>query len=382
MTSEACLRKYACRVDARRVQVGRKTNARWRCVMQDHNTVQSDASLHSDGFGFRCRLGPVAVSVVALVSSLLTCAPSLAVMPFAQSTDPQSQSPSDARSRDGQRTNGQEESADRRTADAGPPDADPAAAPRRDRAQRGGRASTVLPPDWPRAGGFGGRERPLFEGLVADEFLNDLARRELTDEELARAIRIATRVSEEWGKTLAARAEQDPIQLKVAMRSTGRRILALMSLEERSPELFEAKIVELRAQGETARAGDALRRAQERASGADADDNSRAPSDGKLDVELTELRAALDAAVARQVVATIAVRREEIRAIESRLARAKDDIERDAAEPSRLVEEIRARALAPRDGRGGVDGGSRDSRDPRDPRGEPRNEAPRNEAPQ
>jgi hypothetical protein len=207
---------------------------------------------------------------------------------------------------------------------------------------------------------------------VADEFLSDLTRRELTDEELARAIRIATRVSEEWGKTLAARAEQDPIQLKVAMRSTGRRILALMSLEERSPELFEAKIVELRAQGETARAGEALRRAEERGRSADADESARAP----IDAELTELRAALDAAVARQVVATIAVRREEIRAVETRLARAKEDVERDAAEPSKLVEEIRGRALAPRDGRGGAEGGTREPREPRDAResrAEPRN---------
>ena len=63
-------------------------------------------------------------------------------------------------------------------------------APRRDRASRGGRSGGALPPDWPRAGGFGGRDRPFLDGLVADEFLSDLARRELTDEELARAIRI------------------------------------------------------------------------------------------------------------------------------------------------------------------------------------------------
>lgn len=340
--------------------------------MQDHNTVRSDVHLRNDRCEFRRRLRPVSMSVVALVSALMTCTPALAAMPSARSPDPQSQAPSDARSRDGQPTHGPEESAEGRTTGAGSTDAGAGDAPRRDRAQRGGRAATALPPDWPRAGGFGGRERPLFEGLVADEFLSDLTRRELTDEELARAIRIATRVSEEWGKTLAARAEQDPIQLKVAMRSTGRRILALMSLEERSPELFEAKIVELRAQGETARAGEALRRAEERARNAGADESARAP----IDAELTELRAALDAAVARQVVATIAVRREEIRAVETRLARAKEDVERDAAEPSKLVEEIRARALAPRDGRGGAEGGTREPREPRDAResrAEPRN---------
>jgi hypothetical protein len=255
-------------------------------------------------------------------------------------------------------------------------DGEPPDAPRRDRASRGGRSGGALPPDWPRAGGFGGRDRPFLDGLVADEFLSDLARRELTDEELARAIRIASRVSEEWGKTLATRAEQDPIQLKAAMRSTGRRILALMSLEERSPSLFEAKIAELRAQGETARAGEALRRAEDRMREA----GEEAPQTAEAEAELTALRAALDATVAKQVAATLVVRREEIRAVEARLARANEEVERDAADSSKLVEEIRARALAPRDARTGGEGGARESRgEPRgesrgEPRGEPRSE--------
>jgi hypothetical protein len=247
-------------------------------------------------------------------------------------------------------------------------DGEPPDAPRRDRASRGGRSGGALPPDWPRAGGFGGRDRPLLDGLGAAEFLSDLARRELTDEELARAIRIASRVSEEWGKTLATRAEQDPIQLKAAMRSTGRRILALMSLEERSPSLFEAKIAELRAQGETARAGEALRRAEDRMREA----GEEAPQTAEAEAELTALRAALDATVAKQVAATLVVRREEIRAVEARLARAKEEVERDAADSSKLVEEIRARALAPRDARSGGEGGARESRG--EPRGEPRGE--------
>jgi hypothetical protein len=251
-------------------------------------------------------------------------------------------------------------------------DGESADAPRRDRASRGGRSGAALPPDWPRAGGFGGRDRPFLDGLVADEFLSDLARRELTDEELARAIRIASRVSEEWGKTLATRAEQDPIQLKAAMRSTGRRILALLSLEERSPELFEAKIAELRAQGETARAGEALRRAEERLREA----GEESPKTAEAEAELTALRAALDATVAKQVAATLVVRREEIRAVEARLARAKEEVERDAADSSKLVEEIRMRALAPRDARGGGEGGAREPRGESrgEPRGEPRNE--------
>ena len=269
-----------------------------------------------------------------------------------------------------------EQAAVREDRDSDGRDGEPPDAPRRDRASRGGRTGAALPPDWPRAGGFGGRDRPFLDGLVADEFLSDLTRRELTDEELARAIRIASRVSEEWGKTLATRAEQDPIQLKAAMRSTGRRIRAHMSLEERSPSLFEAKIVELHAQGETARAGEALRRAEERMREA----GEEAPTTAEAEAELTALRAALDATVAKQVAATLVVRREEIRAVEARLARAKEEVERDAADSSKMVEEIRARALAPRDARSGGEGGARESRgEPRgEARGEPRSE-PRSE---
>ena len=38
---------------------------------------------------------------------------------------------------------------------------------------------------------------------------------------------------------------------EAALRTTGRRLFALLVLEERAPKLFEAKIAELRAQGET-----------------------------------------------------------------------------------------------------------------------------------
>ncbi|MCE2885011.1 MAG: hypothetical protein LW806_08965 [Planctomycetaceae bacterium] len=119
--------------------------------------------------------------------------------------------------------------------------------PAQGRRDRGARGAMPLPPDWPRAGGFGTRERGLIEGLVAGDAAGaDLSRREITDEELSRALKLAARVSEDWGRTLAARAEQDPAQLKAALRTTGRRLFALLVLEERAPKLFEASIAEMR----------------------------------------------------------------------------------------------------------------------------------------
>jgi hypothetical protein len=248
-----------------------------------------------------------------------------------------------------------------------------------------------LPPDWPRAGGFGTRERGLIEGLVTGDMPGgDLSRREITDEELARAIAVARRVSEDWGRTLAARAEQDPAQLKAALRTAGRRLFGLLLLEERAPRLFELKVAELRAQGETARAGEELKKAQaERAGAGDAAGAGTAAADERL----AALRAALDAAVARQIEATMAVRREELVAIEARIAEMRGAIERDAAESAQLAEEIKARVLAPRspeqrgsdqrglgpegesEPQGERRGGRDDRRGPRDGAGTPRDGA-------
>jgi len=252
--------------------------------------------------------------------------------------------------------------------------------PAQGRRDRGARGAMPLPPDWPRAGGFGTRERGLIEGLVAGDAAGaDLSRREITDEELSRALKLAARVSEDWGRTLAARAEQDPAQLKAALRTTGRRLFALLVLEQRAPKLFEAKIAELRAQGETARAAEALKRAQE--DGARAGDPAAPAAEPKDDASLGPLRAALDAAIARQIEATLAVRREELVAIEARIAEMRGAIEKDAADTAVIAEEIRTRALSPRqpearapEVRDGEDrrGPRDDRRGPRDPQGAPR----------
>jgi len=98
-------------------------------------------------------------------------------------------------------------------------------APReRERGGRGGRGSMPLPPDWPRAGGFGpnaqGGERPMIEGLVIEGLIpGTFGRRELNDDDLARAVAVAREISPEWGDAIEARIKQDSAQVKLALRT-------------------------------------------------------------------------------------------------------------------------------------------------------------------
>ena len=211
-----------------------------------------------------------------------------------------------------------------------------------------------LPPDWPRAGGFGpnlgsnlsggaggGRARPLIEGMVIDEMMSgEFGRREMSEADVARVVAVAKLVSPAWGDVLEARAKQAPEQWRLSLRSDGRRLLALVALQERAPKVFEAKIVELRAQAETARIAGELRRAT-----SEVDAEAAAPANN---VNLAELEKSLEEAVAAQVAATLATRREELLAIEQRLEKMRADLDADDANAAALVEELKTRARAPR----------------------------------
>jgi hypothetical protein len=187
-----------------------------------------------------------------------------------------------------------------------------------------------LPPDWPRAGGFG-PDRPIGEGLAIEALVaGDFARRELTDDDLARVVEVAREVSAEWGDTIAARARENPEQVKESLRGGARRLLALTALKERAPKVFAAKVVELRAQGETMRAAAELRRVEaDPASATDAVDAARA---------------ALEDAAGQQIEATLAVRAEELVALEQHLERMRGDLARDGENRGELARELAVRA--------------------------------------
>ncbi len=220
----------------------------------------------------------------------------------------------------------------------------------------------------------------MLEGIVVEEMMNaDGGRRELTDEDLARAVAVAKLVSVEWGNVMEARAKSEPAQMRASLRAGGRRLLGLVALQERAPEVFEAKVTELRAQAATNRAASEVRKAKE-SGGVDA-------------AQMTALETALDAAAAAQVAATLEMRRAEYSALATRLATMKDGIDADAKNRATLEADMKARALAPRDGprdgprepgRDGPRDGSRDAPrdDPRDDPREPRRDAPADAPPQ
>jgi hypothetical protein len=202
---------------------------------------------------------------------------------------------------------------------------------RRDAESRRARGRGMpVPPDWPRAGGFG-PERPMAEGLAIETIVvGDAIRRELTDADLERVVAVAREVSPEWGETLAARAKESPEQVKEALRGGARRLLALTALKERAPKVFAAKVAELRAQGETARAVAELRRLESDAASTDA--------------ALAAARAALDQCAMRQVEATIAARAEELSALEQYIERMRKDLARDGGNAEALAKELAERA--------------------------------------
>ena len=209
--------------------------------------------------------------------------------------------------------------------------------------RRGGRGMP-LPPDWPRAGGFGpgaaGLERPMIEGLVIEGLLPaTFARRELTDDDVARVVAVAKEVSPEWGAAIEARVEQDAAQVKSSLRTSGRRLLGLVALKERAPVVFAAKVAELRAQAETDRAATELREAE-----ADSSTDSPAAGAAERGPGIERLREALAAASARQVDATLAARRAELDALEERLAKLRSDLEADRGRRADMAAEVAKRA--------------------------------------
>lgn len=221
---------------------------------------------------------------------------------------------------------------------------------RRDTESRRARGRGMpVPPDWPRAGGFG-PERPMAEGLAIETIVvGDAIRRELTDADLERVVAVAREVSPEWGETLAVRAKENPEQVKEALRGGARRLLALTALKERAPKVFAAKVAELRAQGETARAVAELRRLESDAA--------------STEDSLAAARAALDQCAKRQVEATIAARAEELSALEQYIERMRKDLARDGGNVESLAKELsqRARERGPRraeapEGREGSEG--------------------------
>lgn len=221
-----------------------------------------------------------------------------------------------------------------------------------DRVRERSRGGRSMPPDWPRAGGFGpggqGAERPMIEGLVIEGLIpGTFGRRELTDEDLAKVVAVAREISPEWGTVIEARIKEDAAQVKSSLRTSGRRLLGMVALKERAPQVYLAKVTELRAQAETERAAKEL----------DAAVASAAGDAG----EVERLKSSLAASAERQIDATIAARRAELDALDARVKRLREELEADATRRSELAGDVVKRAQNRREPRG--DGKSDHARD-------------------
>lgn len=215
--------------------------------------------------------------------------------------------------------------------------------PIEERARERNRGGRILPPDWPRAGGFGpggqGSERPMIEGLVIEGLIpGTFGRRELTDDDLAKVIAVAREISPEWGTVIESRIKEDSAQVKSTLRTSGRRLLGMVALKERAPQVYQAKVAELRAQAETERAAKELDEAV--ASGA---------GDGG---EVERLKSSLAASAERQIDATIAARRAELDALDARVKRLREELDADAARRGELAGDVLKRAQNRREQRG------------------------------
>ena len=154
----------------------------------------------------------------------------------------------------------------------------------------------------------------------------------------ARVVAVAREVSAEWGDAIEGRMKQDAAQVKLALRTSGRRLLGLVALKERAPKVYEAKVAELRAQAECDRLFGKLGEVQ-----ADASANSEA---------LASAKSALESAAARQVDATLEARRRELDALEERMKKLRADVEADAARRTELAQEVVKRLENRREQRG------------------------------
>lgn len=216
--------------------------------------------------------------------------------------------------------------------------AEPPPPPEHGRPPRGPGGRRGLPPDWPRAGGYGpAGDRRAIEGMVLDG-LSGVREpgQELSDADLAAVIEVAREISPEWGNALEERAARNERQLRMALGAGGRRLLALVALRERAPTVYGAKIAEFRAQARTERAAEALARAER-----------LAVEDGAGGDAVAAARAELEAAAAAQVGATFAARRAELEALEARLAQFRADLAEDEraadAEAAALAEDAKSR---------------------------------------
>lgn len=126
---------------------------------------------------------------------------------------------------------------------------------------------------------------------------------------------VAEQIDPELADRLRHLCAEDQEAFERVMRTHGRRLVGLVDLRERDPELYEQKLTEMRFESQVSRAVRELREAQ------------REGSQGQIDAATDELRILLR----MQVALSIKARGDYIRRLEEHIESLREDLERDVA---------------------------------------------------
>jgi hypothetical protein len=152
----------------------------------------------------------------------------------------------------------------------------------------------------------------------------DLWRRPLAPEQIEQVIGVAGEVVPEWGERLRALQNSDPEALDRALASSGRRLMSLAALRQRSPELYALKVAELRNQMELRRLGGVLRQAL---------------AEGRSD-DAAATRAEIRRLAERQVDFGLRTRAEELAAMDAALLRMRLELAEEAKRRQQSIDDL------------------------------------------
>lgn len=177
---------------------------------------------------------------------------------------------------------------------------------------------------------FGGMRRPRVEGDAPDRE-GDRPRR-MSPEQIERVLATAREIFPEWADRLEQLREQDPEALERAVAGNARRLFALATLRERSPDLYKMKVEELRNQMELRRLAD---RMQELADAGDA-------------AALESTREEIRVLATKHVDLGLRTRAMELAAMDEAIRRMRTELEADSLARDAAIDELVAAVEAGR----------------------------------
>ena len=192
----------------------------------------------------------------------------------------------------------------------------------------------------PRFGGrFDGRRGGMADRLLgrgdADESRGRGVPRTISEEDFKRMIEIGKRISPEMATALEEQWAENREAAMKSLARNGRRLHGMLMLERRNPELFAAKVEELKAQFDLRKAAMAFGEAQ-----AAGDESAQLAA-----------RASIEALAAKTVDLGLKVRAMELAALDLAVLEMRAKLQEEVASSSARVEAMVERLLMPREER-------------------------------